>query len=38
MFGPDVLCHAEQQVRIIWDNLRVAQSHKKTKQIHVGEN
>ena len=26
VFGPDVLSHAEKQVRIIRDNLRVAQS------------
>jgi hypothetical protein len=30
VFGPDVLRHAEQQVRIIWDNLRVAQSRQKS--------
>jgi len=30
VFGPDVLRHAEQQVRIIRDNLRVAQSRQKS--------
>ena len=30
MFGTDVLRHAEQQVRTIWDNLRVAQSRQKS--------
>jgi len=30
VFGPDVHRHAEQKVRIIWDNLRVAQSHHKS--------
>ena len=30
MFGPGVLRHAEQQVWIIRDNLRVAQSHQKS--------
>ena len=30
MFGIDVLRHAEQQVRAIQDNLRVAQSRQKS--------
>ena len=30
MFGLDVLRQGEQQVRIIWDNLRVVQSHQKS--------
>ena len=30
MFGIDVLRHVEQQVQIIRDNLRVAQSHQKS--------
>jgi len=30
VFGIDVLRHAEQQVRTIWDNLRVAQSRQKS--------
>jgi hypothetical protein len=30
VFGPDVLCNAEEQVRMIRDNLRVAQSRQKS--------
>ena len=30
MFGPDVLRDAEEQVRMIRDNLRVAQSRQKS--------
>jgi len=38
VFGTDVLRHAEQQVRTIRDNLRVASLVKKVMQIQVGEN
>ena len=36
VFGPDVLRDAEEQVRMIRDNQKVVQSHRKAMQI-LGE-